>query len=358
MKRLFITYLIIFSSIVAFADNQISVLSYNLYPTTNKKDDWKLQTVLLQKILNKSDATIYSIGKNKQNNAMPLLKTNFERPGNTHKVVAKTTSDYLHYIAYDTTKVSLKSSIAIPKRNHTILHYSFLVKHNKKSLDVFYFKLSEKKRFYYQYQTVIDIINNLNIRDRVILLGGSDSEKNINTFYTLKNTNGLEFRSPLSYKNLYDDNQRLLQNPTQDFAYLSSDLWNLEQPLYYKLYSATLRSELFDKKTSNKLIKEQCSFPFSFILQSTNSKLYSTPALRITSQNKQVLNFTLQWSKNTDLDLEIISMIGNVFTKKTMEYNGGVQDLSIDISDYPTGIFILKISSKDNETLLRKFTKY
>lgn len=356
MKRLLFTYIFTLYAGLLLADDQINIVNYNLFsPNIEKKGNIALQEKALHRILDKSNATIYSIGRGKAKyKILPL--SNHQRP--SYKIAYNETPYFQHCLLYDSTKVTLKYSVATPRKNHVVLHYSFEIKDNKKSLDIFYFKLSEKRRFYHQYQTVLNIINNLEIKDRIILLGGSSSMKTINNSYRLENTDGLRLKNPITLSELFDKNKMLTKNTTQDFIFLSSDLWSMEQPLYYKYNSATLRTDFFDKKFSKKLSDIGFGYPYSLELKVTNSKQFSTPALEITSQDKENLNFNIQWSKKTRLSLNIISMIGNVFTQKIIEYNGGKQDISIDLSNYPTGIFILKIESEDKKVLLRKFSKY
>lgn len=92
--------------------------------------------------------------------------------------------------------------------------------------------------------------------------------------------------------------------------------------------------------------------------QDTLSLVYENPQLEIVAQNKELLGFSLIWDEDVVLNLAVVSIIGNTFYTEEITYQGVPLDVAIDISDYPTGIFLLKVSDDKEKVLLRKFTKY
>ncbi len=86
--------------------------------------------------------------------------------------------------------------------------------------------------------------------------------------------------------------------------------------------------------------------------------VYENPQFEILSQNKKVVVVTFVWDENTKLEVEVVSIIGNVFFKKEISYKGVQGELSIEVNEFPTGIYLLKFSDKKGQVVVRKFTKY
>ena len=57
---------------------------------------------------------------------------------------------------------------------------------------------------------------------------------------------------------------------------------------------------------------------------------------------------------NEHADLEIYNMLGKVVMKKSYDFNA--ESLSIDISEFATGVYILKVSSSES-TSYKRFIK-
>lgn len=360
MKRLFITYSFLILSIVAFADNQINILNYNLFPKeTNKQGKNNIEHKAVDLVLDRTNATVYSIATDTTNNIVTNLNKWILQEKTSHKAIIQKTKFYTHYLLYDAAKSKLLAAVPYEEKHYTIIHYSLWLKENKNILHLFYIKLSENKRLDQHYQSLLNIIHELNIKERIVILGGSASNKINATGYPLQNTNQLKFKNPITKTYLYDRNKLPIITPYPDFVYLSSDLWSIEQPIHYKSNSAKILFDIFIDNPHKRELETTFEYPYSWAMESFVTNIYSTPAVEIISQDKEKLKLKIQWSKNATLQLEILSMIGNTFTKKTIAYNGGTKEVNIDISKYPTGIFILKLESqKENYRLLGRFTKY
>tara|TARA_B100001939_G_C16577326_1_gene461187 strand:- start:289 stop:582 length:294 start_codon:yes stop_codon:yes gene_type:complete len=74
--------------------------------------------------------------------------------------------------------------------------------------------------------------------------------------------------------------------------------------------------------------------------------VYPNPAI-------DIVNIKLN-TVNEDADLEIYNMLGKVVMKKSYDFNA--ESLSIDISEFATGVYILKVSSSES-TSYKRFIK-
>ncbi len=87
--------------------------------------------------------------------------------------------------------------------------------------------------------------------------------------------------------------------------------------------------------------------------------VYKNPQLEIVAQNKKLLGYSLVWDEDATLNVTVVSIIGNVFFSEEVTYSGKPIEAVINISEYSTGLYLLKISDVEEETILfRKFTKY
>ena len=74
--------------------------------------------------------------------------------------------------------------------------------------------------------------------------------------------------------------------------------------------------------------------------------VYPNPAIDIVNIKLNTLN--------EDADLEIYNMLGKVVMKKSYDFS--TESLSIDISEFATGVYILKVSSSES-TSYKRFIK-
>ena len=74
--------------------------------------------------------------------------------------------------------------------------------------------------------------------------------------------------------------------------------------------------------------------------------VYPNPAI-------DIVNIKLN-TVNEHADLEIYNMLGKVVMKKSYDFNA--ESLSIDISEFATGVYILKVSSSES-TSYKRFIK-
>ena len=74
--------------------------------------------------------------------------------------------------------------------------------------------------------------------------------------------------------------------------------------------------------------------------------VYPNPAIDIVNIKLNTLN--------EDASLEIYNMLGKVVMKKSYDFNA--ESLSIDISEFATGVYILKVSSSES-TSYKRFIK-
>ena len=74
--------------------------------------------------------------------------------------------------------------------------------------------------------------------------------------------------------------------------------------------------------------------------------VYPNPAFDIVNIKLNTLN--------EDADLEIYNMLGKVVMKKSYDLNA--ESLSIDISEFATGVYILKVSNSES-TSYKRFIK-
>ncbi len=87
--------------------------------------------------------------------------------------------------------------------------------------------------------------------------------------------------------------------------------------------------------------------------------VYKNPQVKIVAQNKKLLGYSLIWDEDTTLKVSVVSIIGNVLFSEEIAYEGIPIEAVVDVHEYPTGIYLLKISDSEERTiLLRKFTKY
>ncbi len=99
--------------------------------------------------------------------------------------------------------------------------------------------------------------------------------------------------------------------------------------------------------------------PIENIKKVEQKDVYKNPQLEIIAQNKKLLGYSLIWDENAMLNVTVVSIIGNVFFSEEITYSGEPIEAVIDISEYSTGLYLLKISDTEEETILfRKFTKY
>ena len=74
--------------------------------------------------------------------------------------------------------------------------------------------------------------------------------------------------------------------------------------------------------------------------------VYPNPAIDIVNIKLNTLN--------EDADLEIYNMLGKVVMKKSYDFNA--ESLSIDVSQFTTGVYILKVSNSES-TSYKRFIK-
>lgn len=346
---------------VASAQKQsLNVLHYNLFKKSKLscREYRKQKEEELSVLLANSKITFFSILEDGTSGSF-IRKEAFR--GRVGFCLHEATTAFLqHSLYFDERKIKILQSQSYTSPNAIFFYYQFMLEGAREPAHMIVYKQSVMEHPVKQHQEILRFIDERKITGQLILLGGSKYPiRMLKESYITPTRSYTEFINLTSFLNLYSADYKFIWHDAVDFAYVSKDVWLPgEGGLTYARENRYSDKESIFSSTLQVTPQNRpiiCSF---LVNEEKHNDFYKTPDVQIVSQSKEELLFSIVWDEEIALNIEIVSMIGNRFLDKDVQYVGIKQEPLANISSYPTGIYLLKVSDAKGRMIIRKFTKY
>ncbi len=343
---------------LAFGQMQkdIAVLHFNWLKKShlNTKKYKREKERKLPKILSKSDFAVFSFLEDGGRRVF-ASEMNFDLPQNL-EMTQMSVATLQHTLFFDKDKVQILESQSYNRPEALFFYYKLQLKGDKNPLHLVVYKQGDWQKVTTQYATLFEYLKTKNATQHLVFMGANGenilpkpSKEDADYCTDFKLTN------PNTFETLFDDDCRLTGGKEESILFVSEDIWlpEAEDATHTMAIRNRLENQLaeFDSQQFSTLI-------ISKMREKKVKRIYEDPRLRIISQNKEYLKYALIWDEDIDVNIEILSIIGNSFFKKNNRYEGIEKEYSVQISDFPTGIYLLKASDTSGRTVIRKFTRY
>ncbi len=308
----------------------------------------------LPKVLSKSDFSIFSFLEDGGRRVF-ASEMNFDLPQNL-EMTQMSVATLQHTLFFDKEKVQILESQSYNRPEALFFYYKLQLKGDKNPLHLVIYKQGDWQKIATQYAVLFKYLETKKATQYLIFMGANG--ENVLLKPTMEDTDycaDFKLTNPNTFETLFDDDCRLTGGKEEAILFVSEDIWLPEAE--DAAHTMAMRNRL-----ENQLAEFDAQQFSTLIISNTGEKkinqVYEDPQLKIISQNKEYLKYALIWDEDIDVDIEILSIIGNSFFKKNFHYEGIEKEYSVQISDFPTGIYLLKASDTSGRTIIRKFTRY
>lgn len=352
--------MLLFSCVAKAQEKSVELLHYNAFKTQKTKTrSYKAQKQKeVSELIRNHKVTIYSILEDGSSKGF-IDKGVFR--GRAHYALKEvTTASLQHSLYFDKRKVTIKESQSYVSAKALFFYYKLLLKGAEEPVHLIVYKQSLDEHPVQQHQEILNFVNTRNIKAQLLLVGGASlSIAMLEESYIKPAKENIKIINLMSSLKLYDHEYKFVWYDAVDFLYGSKDLWLPNQgAITYKRRNPYLGKDAFFEDNLQGALKNR---PFTFCLQlndAPQNTVYKIPEVEIISQDKTSLLFSVLWDEDVTLSVEIVSMIGNRFLGEDVKYVGVKKEYTVDLSSYPTGIYLLKVNDTKGRMLIRKFTKY
>lgn len=291
-----------------------------------------------------------------------------------YKAVRKSNFFFSSDIIYNTKVLEKISESVYDYESYGISYFQFRIRENGEKLHVFTYKINNEASPFLHHQAILSLIEKKGLKKNILLMGGlrSISLSSQRSKYFSDTDPSLEFINPFSSLKLYDDKGLFYwDQKVFDFVYLSRNLIYDNEKLRYVENSALSVNKKIDNQYFSiaenavaKLEEASAHPPLFFVLktQGDESQTQSEDQLENIVTNspfKDELELKLKWDSPRDLDVKVTSIIGNTIYNQQVSYESGVETYQVDLSGFPKGIYLLKISEESSkDVIIQKLIKY
>lgn len=351
--RLFAMILILFLSSNLLFGKSISILQYNLYEPKDKgiSDFRKAKEVTAKLLLEQLSIDVFSFTE--EINADEAMRQSEYTKNERYDYLTLKTPYYTSYLCYRRDKIELKSSKVYEMSKYAVCVYEMSCEEGK-SFFLFVYRQNKRINTNQQHQWILDFIEKKGLKERIVLLGGGDEKEKKGVVEPKVYKDGIPLISMTNGSKLVS-NQEFQWTPQLNTAYFSSDLFedgksvNLEYADVGYIFSENGELGLLEVVPFN---------TYNITYKEEKEPVFEYPKVTIVSQNETDLVFSVTWDSEEYVKVETISMIGNNFYNNIFLYEGVKKTYTLDISGYPTGIYMIRSSSGNDKMALRRFTVY
>lgn len=362
MKSIRVIMILLLLSSVVYAQQQdeVQLFHYNLFKTNaNSNYRYKVEKErTLGELLREQNATFFSILEDGSDKGFVSEKVFSGKEG--YDVNVMEIPQLKHTFYFDKNRINVFKSEVYDSNGTQFFYYRLGFKMTASPIHLFVYKQSKTVHPIRQYEEIFSFLKTRAIKGKIVLLGGRSYPMTPNESYfsSLPDSN-IEFVNLLSLKKLYGAKNKFIWHDGIDLFFVSTDLWLGEEG---GLMLKRVDRNFAGGSLADKLNALSENKPLFANLTSVNSKdtktVYKIPETVIISQNKKELFFSVVWDEDVTLNIEIVSMIGNSFLSKNVKYQGKPIESVAEVSNYPTGIYLLKVTDENGRMIIRKFTKY
>ncbi|PVX51729.1 putative secreted protein (Por secretion system target) [Balneicella halophila] len=279
---------------------------------------------------------------------------------NPFGVIHLTFSDLRHSLCYNKNSLTVKKSETIQYENALFFHHELLFKDTTEPVHLLVYKQSVVNHPIIQLQGILNYIHDKKLNGDFILTGGSLSPFGMleERYFELPKNN-ISFLNLQTYYYLYDKDSRLLWHKDVDFLYVSTGLMlpDSGDVTYRRLGALETKEAVLGEEPKENIVHRPVGIMLDINPQK-NLKVYDIPDNKIIAQNNTSLFCSIVWDKDIELNIEIVSMIGNSYYENNIRYTGTIENITIDIESLPTGIYLLKTTDAEGHQIFRKFIIY